>query len=192
MIKLLDGAIGSELIKKGEVLPNYIWSADSNIKNPELVYQIHQDYIQAGSEYITTNTFRTTPRAYKKTGLSDSDSIDMAHKSLKIAVKMTKKAASDKAQVLGSIAPLEDCYKPELFQGENIAKQEFKQLGKWLKGFIYLCEKYYYIINYTLKNYNIEKIYSLDHSSYDFVVDDTLSGTLALRNSEWFFCFSSF
>ena len=43
-IELLDGAMGSELIKRGEALPNYIWSADSNLKNPELVYQIHRDY----------------------------------------------------------------------------------------------------------------------------------------------------
>ena len=133
MLKLLDGATGSELIKRGEILQNYIWSADSNIKNPELVYQIHRDYIAAGSSYITTNTFRTTPRAYRKTGLSNVDSIDIAHRSLKIAVKIAKKAANDKVKVLGSIAPLEDCYKPELFPGEDIAKKEFQQIGKWLK-----------------------------------------------------------
>ena len=125
--------MGSELIQRGEVLPNHIWSADSNLKNPELVYRIHKEYIEAGSTYITANTFRTTPRAYSKTGLSYSDSIDMAHKSLKTAVKMAKKAANDKINVLGSIAPLEDCYQPKLFPGKNIAKQEFKQLGKWLK-----------------------------------------------------------
>ena len=133
MIELLDGAMGSELIKRGETLPNYIWSADSNLKNPKLVYQIHKEYIEAGSKYITTNTFRTTPRAYNKTGLSKSDSIAIAHKSLKIAVKMAKKTTNSGVGVLGSIAPLEECYKPELFPGEDIAKQEFKQIGKWLK-----------------------------------------------------------
>jgi len=132
MIKILDGAMGSELIKKGELLPNHIWSADSNIKNPELVYQIHQNYVDAGSTYITTNTFRTTPRAYQKTGLSESDSIEIARESLRMAARMAKKARNDKVKVLGSIAPLEDCYKPELFPGEDIAKTEFNQTGKWL------------------------------------------------------------
>ena len=129
MIKLLDGGMGSELIRRGEILPNHIWSADSNIKNPELVCQIHKDYIAAGSTCITTNTFRTTPRSYRKTGLSESNSIEIAHKSLKTAVRMAKKARNDRTKVLGSIAPLEDCYKPELFPGENTAKKEFKQLG---------------------------------------------------------------
>ena len=109
--------MGSELIRRGETLPNHIWSADSNFKNPELIYQIHKDYIDAGSSFITTNTFRTTPGAYRKTGLSKSDSIAMAHRSLKIAVRLTNKAADDKLKILGSIAPLEDCYKPVLFPG---------------------------------------------------------------------------
>ena len=130
-ISLLDGAMGSELIRRGETLPNHIWSADSNFNNPELVYQIHKEYIDAGSSFITTNTFRTTPRAYRKIGLSKSDSITMAHKSLKIAVQLANKAVTDKL-ILGSIAPLEDCYKPKLFPGEGIAKNEFNQIGRWL------------------------------------------------------------
>ena len=130
-ISLLDGAMGSELIRRGETLPNHIWSADSNFNNPELVYQIHKEYIDAGSSFITTNTFRTTPRAYRKIGLSKSDSITMAHKSLKIAVQLANKAVTDKL-ILGSIAPLEDCYKPKLFPGEGIAKNEFHQIGRWL------------------------------------------------------------
>jgi len=130
-ISLLDGAMGSELIRRGETLPNHIWSADSNFNNPELVYQIHKEYIDAGSSFITTNTFRTTPRAYRKTGLSKLDSINMAHKSLKIAVQLANKAVTDKL-ILGSIAPLEDCYKPKLFPGEGIAKNEFHQIGRWL------------------------------------------------------------
>ena len=124
--------MGSELIHRGEVLPNHIWSADSNFNNPELVYQIHKDYIDAGSNFITTNTFRTTPRAYRKTGLSKLDSTVMAHRSLIIALRLANKAANNKLKILGSIAPLEDCYKPELFPGEKIAKNEFSQIGRWL------------------------------------------------------------
>ena len=39
--KILDGAIGSELIRRGLTLPEYIWSADANMNYPELVLQIH-------------------------------------------------------------------------------------------------------------------------------------------------------
>jgi len=131
-IKLLDGAMGSELIRHGQNLPLHIWSAESNITNSQLVYQIHQKYVEAGADYLTTNTFRTTPRAYKKTGLSSKRAEQLSLESLKLAVQSAKKASKGKIRVLGSIAPLEDCYSPELFPGEIIAKEEFEQMGKWL------------------------------------------------------------
>ncbi|MDG2287855.1 MAG: homocysteine S-methyltransferase family protein, partial [Candidatus Marinimicrobia bacterium] len=59
-LSLLDGAIGSELILRGETLPSHIWSAEVNLSNPDLLLNIYKEYINAGSNYITTNTFRTT------------------------------------------------------------------------------------------------------------------------------------
>ena len=129
---LLDGAMGSELIKRGEYLPPYIWSADSNLKNPDLVAQIHTDYINAGSNYITTNTFRTTPRAFKKTGLCTKDAESVAYKALQSALQSAILAAQENVSILASIAPLEDCYMPHQFPGTKIAENEFYQIGKWL------------------------------------------------------------
>ena len=64
--KILDGAMGSELIRWGMELPEHIWSAAANLTNPELVLEIHREYVDAGADYITANTFRTTPRAFDK------------------------------------------------------------------------------------------------------------------------------
>jgi homocysteine S-methyltransferase len=133
--KILDGAMGSELIKRGLVLHENTWSADANINHPDLIQQIHRDYIVAGADFITTNTFRTTPRAYAKAGLSSQNSEESVHKaktSLEKAVELAKGAAISSTKIIGSIAPLEDCYLPNLFPGKNIAVSEFSQLGKWL------------------------------------------------------------
>ena len=132
-IELLDGAMGSQLIQRGLHLPKHIWSAQANIDAQEIVYDIHKKYIDAGANYITTNTFRSTPRSYQKIGLNIEDATHMAKTSLKNAVFQAKKASNNKCKVLGSIAPLEDCYSPNLFPGANIAKNEFIQLGKWFK-----------------------------------------------------------
>ena len=134
-INILDGAIGSELILKGEILPPYIWSAKINLSNPELLLNIYNQYIQAGSNYITTNTFRTTTRAYKKTGLSSSKAHKIAIQSMIAAIKIAKKAAIQSTKILGSIAPLEDCYLPHLFPGTSIAKNEFLVIAKTLKEY---------------------------------------------------------
>ena len=131
-IELMDGAMGSELIQRGLHLPKYIWSAQANIEAQEIVYQIHKEYIDAGANYITTNTFRSTPRSYQKIGLNQEDATQTAEISLKNAVFQAKKVSDNKCKVLGSIAPLEDCYRPNLFPGVNVAKEEFMQIGKWL------------------------------------------------------------
>ena len=74
---ILDGAMGSELIKRGFRLPDHIWSAEINRTNPDIVRQIHKEYIIAGADFITTNTFRTTPRAYRKTGIGIKKSLPL-------------------------------------------------------------------------------------------------------------------
>jgi len=128
-IKILDGAMGSELIKHGEILPPFIWSAQTNLTNPDLVYQIHKSYIENGADYITTNTFRATPRSFRKANIKNYHK--EARKSFDVAINMAKKASDGKTQILGSIAPLEDCYLPNLFPGEKEAKKEFEELGSW-------------------------------------------------------------
>ena len=131
-IKILDGAMGSELIRHGEILPPHIWSAKINLTNPNLIYKIHNNYIEQGADYITTNTFRSTPRAFKKMGQDDDDAYNNAKQSLQSAIQMAKKAANQCTKILGSIAPLEDCYSPTLFPGVKKAKKEFKDIGLML------------------------------------------------------------
>ena len=146
--KILDGAMGSELIRWGMELPEHIWSAAANLTNPELVLKIHREYVDAGADYITANTFRTTPRTFGKidglvTGCSSQalprdvevnkkETVIKSRESLFTAVKLAKEVASNSVKVLGSIASLEDCYSPELFPGKNTAITEFRQLGGWL------------------------------------------------------------
>ena len=131
-LKLLDGAMGSEFIRRGEILPPHTWSADVNLTNPDLLYGIHQEYVNAGVDYLTTNTFRTTPRAYQKTGLSYKEAYSTAKISMHNAVQMARKASNNSIKILGSIAPLEDCYSPDLFPGPDLATKEFSVIAEWL------------------------------------------------------------
>ena len=51
---LLDGAMGTELQNRGIDIPLPLWSADANIKHPEVVINIHKDYINSGADIVTT------------------------------------------------------------------------------------------------------------------------------------------
>ena len=132
-VLVLDGALGSELIRQGYDSPLPLWSAAANLDCPEIVSKIHREYVKAGADIITTNTFRTTTRSYLKIGLPEDKAHGLAKRSLINAVQAAREAAGDNCLVAGSIAPLEDCYSPGLFPGKTIAVEEFTELGVNLK-----------------------------------------------------------
>lgn len=124
---IMDGAMGTELMRRGIELPLPLWSAMANIDQSKHVTEIHEDYIESGSNVITTNTFRTTPRTFIKAGYSELDSLKLSKQSFKMAVKAARDARNDKnILIAGSIAPLEDCYVPSKFPGSVIAKKEYR------------------------------------------------------------------
>ncbi|HSL88660.1 MAG TPA: homocysteine S-methyltransferase family protein [Ignavibacteriaceae bacterium] len=102
---ILDGSIGALLQKKGLVDKSPFWSTLANEKYPEEVINLHKIYIEAGTDIITTNTFRTNPTAFKFSGRILSD------RYVRNAVKLVKQAVStDSILIAGSNAPAEDCY----------------------------------------------------------------------------------
>ncbi len=105
---ILDGAIGSQLQKMGVDTSTPLWSSIANITAPEIVTQLHQKYIEAGADIITTNTFRTNPSALKNvSGYSVT-------KLVKEGVRLAHFAAANRLiTIAGSNAPAEDCYQWE-------------------------------------------------------------------------------
>src|SRR4051794_25060534 len=67
---LLDGAMGTELEARGVNLDR-MWSASALVSSADVVRAIHTDYIRAGADVITTNTYSVTRRQLAKTGLED-------------------------------------------------------------------------------------------------------------------------
>src|SRR5579884_2995045 len=66
---LADGAMGTELFARGIHADQCVDAV--NLTRPDLVQQIHQDYIAAGSELIETNTFGANPFRLAQFGLAD-------------------------------------------------------------------------------------------------------------------------
>ncbi len=131
-ILVLDGALGTELLSRGLPLPLPLWSADCNLIAPEDVLDIHHQYVRAGADILTTNTFRTTPRAYFAAGYSYQRAREKARESLFRAVELAQKAARDQ-KVWGSITALEDCYTPERSPGKSVAEEEYSELVFWFQ-----------------------------------------------------------
>ncbi len=56
---VIDGAIGTELERRGVPMDKQSWSATANLEHADALEQIHIDYIRVGARIITANTFST-------------------------------------------------------------------------------------------------------------------------------------
>ena len=118
--------MGTELSRRGSDTTLPLWSARALLNEPELVLQIHQDYINAGADIITTNTFRTSQWVLQKAGLSISKAKELTQLAVSLAQEVCFKRYN--CFVAGSIAPLEDCYSTQLVPSNEILSKEHPKL----------------------------------------------------------------
>jgi len=99
VIHVVDGAMGTMLYAKG-VYINRCYD-ELNLSNPDLVREIHGEYIRAGADIIETNTFGATAHKLQQYGLEAN-----MHEINAIAAKLAREAAKDRVYVAGAIGPL--------------------------------------------------------------------------------------
>jgi homocysteine S-methyltransferase len=123
---ILDGATGTELNRRGVDTGLPLWSANALLTEDgsRILQEVHEDYLRAGAEILTTNTFRTHRRA-----LSPSDNADRALELTRRAVSIARAAiisvpSSQPRYVAGSISTLEDCYRPDLVPPDDQLQSE--------------------------------------------------------------------
>jgi homocysteine S-methyltransferase len=98
-ILVVDGAMGTMLYAKG-VYINRCYD-ELNLSSPDLVREIHTEYIRAGADIIETNTFGATAHKLQQYGLEGN-----LHEINALAAKIAREAAADRAYVAGAIGPL--------------------------------------------------------------------------------------
>ncbi len=98
-ILVVDGAMGTMLYAKG-VYINRCYD-ELNLSNPDLVREIHSEYLRAGADIIETNTFGATAHKLQQYGLEAN-----MHEINAIAARLAREAAGDRAYVAGALGPL--------------------------------------------------------------------------------------
>jgi S-methylmethionine-dependent homocysteine/selenocysteine methylase len=61
MITILDGGMGRELERSGAPFRQHEWSALALIEAPETVARVHEGFVRAGAQVITTNSYALVP-----------------------------------------------------------------------------------------------------------------------------------
>jgi S-methylmethionine-dependent homocysteine/selenocysteine methylase len=130
---LLDGATGTELERHGARSELPLWSARALLDAPALVERIHRDYVEAGAEVLTANTFRTQARTLSRAGVAAS-----ARELTRLAVALARRAADaagsgPRAFVAGSMPPLEDCFHPERAPDDRALALEHAEHARHLR-----------------------------------------------------------
>lgn len=141
MLTLLDGPLGTELIARGVKTSPTSWSASAIDDAAEVVSQIHRDYSIAGATVHTANTFRTKRRAVG----------DVWREWTRRAVELARGATAETDRVAGSIAPLEDCYRPDLSPADP--RDEHREMAETLADAgcdILLCETFPHVGEATI------------------------------------------
>ncbi|MCH8151853.1 MAG: homocysteine S-methyltransferase family protein [Planctomycetes bacterium] len=123
---LLDGATGTELGRRGVDISLPLWSARALLEAPEVLQAVHRDYFAAGAKAVTANTFRTHRRSLARAGMSHRGA-ELTRLAVEIAKAARDEHAPD-ALVLGSVAPLEDCYQPALAPDEPTCRAEHAEM----------------------------------------------------------------
>ncbi|HYM60307.1 MAG TPA: bifunctional homocysteine S-methyltransferase/methylenetetrahydrofolate reductase [Thermoanaerobaculia bacterium] len=98
-VYLFDGAMGTMLYSKG-VFINKCYD-ELNLRNPEIVLEVHRQYVKAGAEILETNTYGANRVKLRAFAIEDElREINMR------AVEIARKAAGDGVYVAGAIGPL--------------------------------------------------------------------------------------
>ncbi|MBT5434784.1 MAG: homocysteine S-methyltransferase family protein [Alphaproteobacteria bacterium] len=103
-VLIIDGAMGTELERRGVPMHAETWSGAAVLEHPEAIVAAHEDYIRAGAEVIITNTFGASPHMLNAMGYGDRD-----EEIIRSAVDLAKQARDNigvDVAIAGSISTM--------------------------------------------------------------------------------------
>ena len=139
-IVLLDGGLGRELRFRGVAVPKTIWSAGALLTDPGIVRQIHLDYIAAGADVITTNTYGVIRDDLAKEGIEDRFA-ELNTLACNLAVEACGLSQRD-IVIAGSLPPLRGSFRPDLVGPVEEIEALYQEQAELLAPFVdlLLCE----------------------------------------------------
>jgi homocysteine S-methyltransferase len=103
---ILDGALATELERRGADLRDPLWSAKLLLEDPDLIRQVHYDYFAAGADIATTASYQATIPALLQRGLDRAQAEQIPRLSVTLAQQARDEFWNVEANRVGRRKPL--------------------------------------------------------------------------------------
>lgn len=124
-ITILDGGTGQELVKRAGETASPLWSVKVLADRPELVEEVHRDYLSAGSDVITLASYAATPTRLERLG----HAADFGRfQSAAISAAARARDRAGRGRIAGTLPPLARDYRPEARLEPDAARAEYAQI----------------------------------------------------------------
>ena len=151
-IKLLDGSMSFPLEQLGYNLKNKLWTGMALISDPDIIKNIHKDYINAGADYISTSTYQVSYDRLQNMGYQSSEIKKVFQKSVDLVKEAIKESRSKKEiKIVGSFGPFAS-YDPNASE----------YVGKYNSS------------NDEIKNFHLNNINIIEETDLDIILYETI------------------
>ncbi len=139
-IVILDGGIGSEMVRRGVT-----WEGHKVESEPDAIRSIHADYIRAGADVISTNTFQLARRSYmnhfadrehmKRIGAPDIETRAplLIREGVKRAIEARDQVKRPGVCVAGAMTTLDWCFRPDMAPSVEDMRAEYRETVRAFK-----------------------------------------------------------
>jgi S-methylmethionine-dependent homocysteine/selenocysteine methylase len=137
---LLDGGMGRELRFRGVEVPETIWSAHALMAAPDVVRQIHLDYIKAGADIITLNSYGIIRSDLAKENIEEKFG-ELNRIAGSLAVE-ARDISGRSVVIAGSLPPLRGSYRPDRVGKTEEIESFYLEQAELLAPFVdlFICE----------------------------------------------------
>ena len=136
-IVILDGGIGSEMLRRGVT-----WEGHKVESEPDAIRSIHADYLRAGADVISTNTFQLARRSYAN-HFADPEHLHhigpqdietrapiLIGEGVMRALEARDQTGLSDACVAGAMTTLDWCFRPDMAPSLNDMRGEYRETIK--------------------------------------------------------------
>jgi S-methylmethionine-dependent homocysteine/selenocysteine methylase len=132
--------MGQELINRKASGQGVLWSAKALFDHPEAVQAVHEDYIHAGADVITTNSYACIRNNFEPEGLADR-----LGEMNRLAAELAQRARDEVGRpvlIAGSMGPQNGSYRPDLVGSYEATEALYREQAEYLASHIdfFICE----------------------------------------------------